>query len=105
MRLLQLLQGRHRCDVELLFSGQAAVQVQKTRLAPFQIVRPHDDGSVMAPFTVNGLNEILWWLLDGTGFVRVMKPEALRRMFVRQSRAGLADNTAARRNSRMAKHE
>jgi len=43
-------------------------------------------------FKVDGLDEIVWWLLGWAGFVEVVKPVKLREMLAKQLRAGLEMN-------------
>lgn len=87
-----VFQGAPTHDIELHFSREAAVQVTETQWHATQKVRWHRDRSVTLTFRVDGLDEIVWWLLGWAGFVRVVRPDELRARFVEQLRAGIARN-------------
>ncbi len=76
-------------DVEIRFAPEAATQVTETRWHHTQQVKRHRDGSVTLTFRVDGLDEILWWLLGWSGFAKVVKPEQLRQRLVEQLESGL----------------
>lgn len=88
----EVYRGEKSYEVEIQFAKEAAVQVTETHWHPTQRVRKHRDGSVMLSFRVDGLEEILWWLLPWTGFARVVKPLELRERLVEQLREGLRMN-------------
>ena len=79
-------------DVELQFSKDAATQVTETIWHHTQVVKHHRDGSVTLKFCIDGLDEILWWLLAWTGFVEVIHPGELRQLFVKQLNSGISLN-------------
>lgn len=79
-------------DVEIHFAPEAAMQVTETRWHQTQQIKRHRDGSVTLTFRVDGLEEILWWLLGWSGFVKVVKPEQLRQRLVEQLESGLTLN-------------
>lgn len=87
-----VFRGDESFDVELLFHQDAARVVAETTWHHTQHVRRHPDGTATVTFRVDGLDEIVWWLLGWAGFVTVVRPERLREMFVGQLRAGLAQN-------------
>ncbi|OYV83273.1 MAG: hypothetical protein B7Z73_16245, partial [Planctomycetia bacterium 21-64-5] len=84
-----IFRGEPSHDVEIRFAKEAGVQVTETRWRHTQKVTRHRDGSVTLRFRVDGLDEILWWLLPWTGFAEVIKPVELRQRFVEQLEEGL----------------
>lgn len=87
-----IFRGEPSYDVEIHFMKEAAVQVTETRWHQTQKVKKHRDGSATLSFRVDGLDEILWWLLPWTGFAQVIKPSELRERFVEQLEEGLRMN-------------
>jgi len=63
--------------VELLFSPMVSRNVAEVRWHRTQKCEFLDDGSLRYEVTVDGLNEISWWVLGYGDKVRVMKPKAL----------------------------
>ena len=88
-----VFRGAESYDVELRFLKDAAVQVTETVWHHTQKVQRHRDGSVTLCFQIDGLDEIIWWLLGWTGFVEVVKPNKLRRALVDQLQDGLSINS------------
>lgn len=91
-----IFRGEQSYDVEIHFTKEAAVQVAETCWHHTQKVKRHRDGSATLSFRVDGLDEILWWLLPWTGFARVIKPAELRARFVQQLEEGLRMNRHAK---------
>ena len=60
------------------FSRDAADIVTETTWHSTQKVERHKDGSVSLHFVVDGLNEIVYWLLGWSGRVTVIQPPELR---------------------------
>jgi predicted DNA-binding transcriptional regulator YafY len=87
-----VFRGDQSYDVAIRFSRSAAVQVTETCWHHTQKAKKHRDGSVTLSFRVDGLDEILWWLLPWTGFAEVVEPWELRRRFVEQLEDGLRMN-------------
>ncbi len=87
-----VFRGSPRYDIEILFTADAAVQVTETQWHATQQAERHADGSVTLKFCIDGLEEILWWLLGWSGFATVVKPAELRTMVVSQLRDGQALN-------------
>ncbi len=83
-----VFRGSLQHDVEILFTKDAANQVTETQWHSTQKAQHHADGSVTLTFCVDGLEEILWWLLGWTGFATVIKPVELREMLLDQLREG-----------------
>jgi predicted DNA-binding transcriptional regulator YafY len=87
--------GEHSFRVSLQFSKEAAELVTETRWHHTQ-EKPKwkADGTVTITFTkIDGLNEILRWVLGWVGRVTVIEPAELRDMVVRRLREGLNMNT------------
>ncbi len=87
-----VFRGSTTYDVEIAFCPEAADLVTETVWHPTQTVRRQRDGSVTLKFRVDGLEEILWWVLGWAGRGRVIEPPELRAMAVEQLRAGLRMN-------------
>jgi predicted DNA-binding transcriptional regulator YafY len=79
-------------DVELLFKPHAAKIVVETQWHHTQRVTKHRDGSTTLQFKVDGLTEILNWLLAWTGRVEVKQPDVLRALFVEALKQGMEDH-------------
>jgi predicted DNA-binding transcriptional regulator YafY len=84
--------GETTHDVELRFSPSAAAIVRETVWHPTQAVSPQEDGGVILTFRVDGLEEIVHWVLGWTGRVTVVRPDELRRRVVDQLQEALALN-------------
>ena len=51
-----------------------------------------DDGSVSLKFRVDGLEEIVWWVLGWSGVVEVVQPQVLRTLVRKKLQEGLELN-------------
>jgi predicted DNA-binding transcriptional regulator YafY len=78
-----VFRGDKSYDIELRFDPAAAKIVTETIWHHTQKAKTHQDGSVSLSFQVDGLNEILNWILSWAGQVRVQKPDELKEVFVR----------------------
>jgi len=87
-----VFRGKDSHDVELHFNKKAASIVTETRWHHTQQVTRNRNGTATLKFKVDGLDEIVWWLLAWAGFVEVVKPVKLREMLSEQLRAGLKMN-------------
>jgi predicted DNA-binding transcriptional regulator YafY len=87
-----IYRGAESYDVELLFSPDAAPLVTETVWHGTQQVTRRKDGSATVCFKVDGLEEIVWWILGWTGRVEVIKPEKLRTMVVEKLKTALQMN-------------
>jgi len=74
----RLMRGRPTSRVHLKFSPLVGPNVAEVLWHPTQQVRWHDDGSVHFEATVDGLDEIVWWVLGYGPEVEVLSPPALR---------------------------
>lgn len=88
--------GERSYEVELRFSPEAAAVATETTWHHTQQSRKNDDGSVTLSFWVDGLEEIVWWVLGWSGNVEVVRPPELRRMVVDRLRRALGLNADPR---------
>ncbi|HJT30859.1 MAG TPA: WYL domain-containing transcriptional regulator [Pirellulales bacterium] len=84
--------GERTYDVEIVFSKEAAPLVLKTVWHPTQRATRRD-GKVTLTFQVDGLDEIVHWVLGWSGRAKVVRPKELREMVVEHLRKALALNT------------
>ncbi len=87
-----VFRGDRSYEVELHFDARARVVVSETTWHHTQESRRHEDGSVTLSFRVDGLEEIVWWVLGWSGFVEVVRPLELRLLVVEQLRRAMAMN-------------
>ena len=79
-----VFRGTETFDVELLFSKDAAPLVTETIWHSTQKVKQHSDGTATLTFQVDGLEEILWWVLGWSGRVKVVAPQQLKTLVIDQ---------------------
>lgn len=84
--------GQPTFDVEVLFTPDAAPLVVETVWHHTQKVKKRKDGSVVLSFRVDGLNEIVCWILGWSGSAKVLKPAELRALVVEHLRSALRLN-------------
>ncbi len=84
--------GDETFDVEIRFTPEAAELVTETTWHPTQKVQRRKDGSVSLEFKVDGLNEIVHWVLGWSGHATVIRPVELRQMVVEKLRKALEMN-------------
>jgi predicted DNA-binding transcriptional regulator YafY len=84
--------GQETFDVEIEFSKEAAPLVLETRWHKTQQVKRQPDGRAILSFRVDGLEEILSWVLGWSGWAKVIKPEKLREMVGEKLRTAMAMN-------------
>lgn len=87
-----VFRGAPTYDVAIRFSGSAASVVAETKWHRTQIAETNTDGTVTLRFTVDGLDEVLWWLMSWAPFARVEKPEELRKRLVEELSNGIKAN-------------
>jgi predicted DNA-binding transcriptional regulator YafY len=85
--------GQDTHDVELLFSKEAAEVVSETVWHHTQKSQRNADGSLTMTFTVDGLDEIVRWIVGWSGRVKVIAPNALREKVVEEHRRAIAANS------------
>ena len=78
--------------MEIAFSPEAAAIVTETTWHQTQKVHRNRDGSVVLSFRVDGLNEIVNWVLGWAGKAKVIKPPELRDLVIQQLRQALKMN-------------
>ncbi len=86
--------GDRTYDVEIRFSPEAADLVTETTWHPTQKVQRRRDGGVTLVFRVDGLNEIVHWVLGWSGRATVVRPDDLRLLVVEELRKALSLNQA-----------
>ena len=84
--------GERSHEVEVRFTPESAAVVTETSWHHTQEIRRHEDGSVTLLFRVDGLAEIVWWLLGWSGFVEIVRPLELRTTFRSHLKRALAMN-------------
>jgi predicted DNA-binding transcriptional regulator YafY len=84
--------GELSYNVEILVASEAAAIITETVWHHTQAVQHHRDRSVTLRFQIDGLNEIVHWVLAWSGKVRVVQPAELRDLVVEQLRRALTLN-------------
>jgi predicted DNA-binding transcriptional regulator YafY len=77
-----VFRGDQSYDIELKFKPSAAKIVTETVWHHTQKATTHKDGSLTLSFKVDGLSEILNWILSWASQVRVQKPDELKDLFI-----------------------
>ena len=75
----QIIPEGREYNVELLFDPRVATNVTEVRWHATQQHEMLSDGRCRMTFTVDGLNEIAWWICGYADQVEVKKPAALRK--------------------------
>jgi predicted DNA-binding transcriptional regulator YafY len=88
--------GEQSYPVELQFSKEAAEVVTETVWHDTQKVQRNSDGTVTMTFTVDGLNEVVRWVLGWAGRVKVIQPRELRQLVLSQHRQAIQINEDAK---------
>ena len=78
--------------VELQFDSDIAAIIQETKWHHTQKAKKHGDGSVSLHFQVDGLNEIVRWIVSYAGQVRVIEPKELRDLVISRHKEALEKN-------------
>jgi proteasome accessory factor B len=87
----RMIRGTESHEVAIDFDAKMAETVQDTQWHRTQTITYHDDGSLTFHCQVEGLDEIVWWVLGYGPYAKVRQPEALARRV-----AQLALQTASR---------
>lgn len=82
-------------SVKLRFTPEAARIVTETRWHHTQEATAHRDGSVTLQFQIDGLDEILNWLLSWAGRVQIIEPQELQQRYVQRLQTGITQNAPA----------
>lgn len=75
----RMIRGDRTYKVEVQFDAAFAENVTETIWHETQKVEEQDDGSVLMRFEVDGLDEIVWWILSMGPHCRVRRPAILAR--------------------------
>ncbi len=86
----RMIRGDTRYDVAMKFSPLVGPNVAEVTWHATQRVRWHDDGSITFTATVDGLDEIVWWVLGYGPHVEVLAPPELRARVREMTRETLA---------------
>jgi predicted DNA-binding transcriptional regulator YafY len=87
-----VFRGKSKYQVEIEFSKEAVELVLETTWHATQEVQRLKDGSVRLSFRVDGLDEIVHWVLGWSGRAKVIAPIELRESVVRHLQAGIVLN-------------
>jgi predicted DNA-binding transcriptional regulator YafY len=79
-----VFRGDRSYNVEILFSSEAAATVTEGIWHQTQKIHKNKDGSVRLTFQVDGLNEIVRWILGWGSRAKVVQPLELREMVLSQ---------------------
>lgn len=85
--------GEPTYDIELRFNPETADAVLETTWHHTQRAKRRADGGVTLTFQVDGLNEIVRWVVGWAGRVRVVKPAELRALVIDHHRKAIAANS------------
>lgn len=88
-----VFRGDQTYEIEIEFSADSAPFVTEAQWHHTQTVKArHKDGRVVLGFTVDGLDEIVWWLMGWAGGAKVLKPDELRARLVTELETALKLN-------------
>jgi len=73
----RMIRGKPSVEVELEFQPEFADTIEETRWHKTQETTYADDGTLRFTCTVDGLDEIVWWVLSMGPGCRVIRPPAL----------------------------
>jgi len=73
----RMIRGDRRFRIELHFDREFAETIADTWWHPTQDIIWHDDQSITFRCTVDGLDEIVWWIMSMGPHCRVKKPKEL----------------------------
>ncbi len=81
----RMIRGRKAYDVEVVFDKSFAETVEDTHWHPTQQTEWQDDGSMIFRCKVDGLEEIVWWVMSMGPHCRVNKPKELAQQVLEMS--------------------
>jgi predicted DNA-binding transcriptional regulator YafY len=73
----RMMRGNRRHDVEIIFDASFAETISDTSWHKTQSFELLPDGSLRFACTVDGLDEIVWWVLSMGAHCRVVRPQEL----------------------------
>lgn len=82
--------GDQTYDIEIWFTPEASKIVTETNWHHTQQITRQKDGSVILSFRVDGLEEIVNWLLSWTGRCRILQPIELRTRVIAKLQEGIS---------------
>lgn len=85
--------GEPTYDIELRFAPETADAVLETTWHHTQKAKRQTDGGVTLAFQVDGLNEIVRWVVGWAGHVQVVKPPELRALVIDHHRKAIEANS------------
>lgn len=74
----RMIRGERTYEVELIFDAKFAENIADTHWHDTQEIDWNDDGSITFHCCVDGLDEIVWWILSMGPHCVVVKPDELR---------------------------
>ncbi len=87
-----VLRGAKTYEVEVRFTPEAADLVAETIWHATQAARRHEDGGVTLNFNIDGLEEVVHWVLGWSGRATVVRPPELRSMLLSHLRMAIELN-------------
>lgn len=84
--------GDKTYDVELLFDQEAAELVAETVWHHSQRITRDEDGTATVTFRIDGLNEIVRWVVGWAGRVVVVEPKELRELVIQMHTRAIQKN-------------
>ncbi len=84
--------GDKSYQVALEFDAEAAPVVTETIWHHTQQVQHNPNGTATLKFTIDGLNEIVRWIVGWAGQVRIQSPEELRQLVIEKHRTAIELN-------------
>ena len=82
----QMIRGDQRYRVRIQFAPMVAGNVEEVLWHKTQRITPLEDGAILFEVTVDGIDEISWWILGYGDQAVVLSPPELRRLIIDRSR-------------------
>ncbi len=83
----RMIRGDKLYKIEIDFDPTVAETVADTHWHPTQKITDHPDGSITFTCQVEGLDEIVWWILGYGPHAKVIMPQTLAHMVIEKSQA------------------
>ena len=99
----RMIRGKKRYDVEIDFDAEFADTIAETHWHPTQEIEVKPDGSMTFRCKVDGLDEIVWWVLSMGPHCVVKKPKALADRVLTLAGEMMANYDGAKNKSKPAK--
>ncbi len=91
-RAWSMTPGGNLYNIKLRFLPEVAHDVAEVQWHNTQTVTFESDGSAIVEFRVDGLNEIMWWILSYGDQVQVLAPKILRQRIIEIARNSVNQN-------------